>query len=163
ERGDSGVALANLATMYLNRRDYARAEPLFRASTFGTAPVGAMSFVATLFTLGKAHEAESVFAVARKARPKFPLVPRWAAEFAYQRGDLETVARIADSARTSPTPAQQIWGATRLADLALLRGHAGDYERYLKMARAMETARHSPVPPLEDSVLFAYRDVWMTA
>ena len=57
-----------------------------------------MSFVATLFNEGKTHEAESVFVAARTARPKYPLVPRWAAEFAYQRGDLETVARIADSA-----------------------------------------------------------------
>ena len=163
DRGDSNPALANLATMYLNRRDYAHADPLFRASSLGAQPTGAMSFVATLFNEGKTAEAESVFVAARKARPKFPLAPRWAAEFAYQRGDLETVARIADSVRTSPGPAQQIWGAGRLADLALLRGHAADYERYLKMARATDAARHSPVPALEDSVLFAYRDVWMSA
>jgi tetratricopeptide (TPR) repeat protein len=163
DRGDSTPALANLATLLLNRRDYARAEPLFRASSLGDQPVGAMSFVATLFNEGKTHEAESVFVAARKARPKFPLAPRWAAEFAYQRGDFDTVARIADSLRTSSAPAQQIWGASRLADLALLRGHAADYERYIKMASAAQAARHSPVPWPQDSILFAYRDVWMSA
>jgi tetratricopeptide (TPR) repeat protein len=162
DRGDSIPALTNLATMYLNRRDYERADPLFRVSSIKTTPTGAMSFVATLFNEGKAREAESTFVATRKARPKFPLVPRWAAEFAYQRGDLDTVARIADSMHTSPAPAQQIWGASRLADLALLRGHAADYERYLKMAHGLEAARHSPVPGLEDSILFAYRDVWMS-
>jgi eukaryotic-like serine/threonine-protein kinase len=163
DRGDSTAALANLATLYLNRRDYARADPLFRASSLQATPVGVMSFVATLFNEGKTREAESVFVAARKARPKFMLAPRWATEFAYQRGDLATVARIADSLRTSPAPAQQIWGAMRLANLALLRGHAADYERFLKMALAMNAARHAPVPWLEDSVLFAYRDVWMSA
>ncbi len=163
DRGDSTPALSNLATLYLNQRDYARADRLFRASTLGEQPMGSLSFVATLFNEGKTHEAESVFVAARTARPKFPLTPRWAAEFAYQRGDLETVARIADSARTSPAPAQQVWGATRLADLALLHGHAADYERYLKMARATNAARNAPVPGVADSVLFAYRDVWMGA
>ncbi len=163
ERGDSMPALANLATLYLNQRDYARAEPLFRASRLRNQPIGAMSFVATLFNLGKSHEAESVFAVVHAARPKFPLIPQWATEFAYQRGDFATVARIADSARLSAAPAQQIWGALRLADLSLVRGHVGDYERYTRMARAMDLARGSPVPWLADSVLFAYRDVWMSA
>ncbi|HEX3865387.1 MAG TPA: hypothetical protein VHV78_01500, partial [Gemmatimonadaceae bacterium] len=163
DRGDSTPAVSNLATLYLNHRDYARADPLFRVSMLGKEPVGSMSFVALLFNEGKMREAESVFVAARTARPRFPLAPRWAAEFAYQRGDLETVSRIADSARTSPAPAQQVWGATRLADLSLLRGHAADYERYLKMARATDAARGSPVPALDDSVLFAYRDVWMSA
>lgn len=163
DRGDSAGALANLATMFLNRRDYAHADPLFRVSRASTDPVSSMSFVATLFNETKINEAESVFAAVRKERPRYPLVPRWAAEFAYQRGDLETVARIADSLRTGPAPAQQIWGASRLADLALLRGHAAEYERYLKMARVIDAARHAPVPWPEDSILFAYRDVWMSA
>jgi tRNA A-37 threonylcarbamoyl transferase component Bud32/tetratricopeptide (TPR) repeat protein len=165
DRGDSSAALANLATMFLNHRDYAHADPLFRVSVHrrGSDPVGAMSFVALLFNEGKIAESESVFAAMQTARPRYPLVPRWAAEFAYQRSDLDAVARIADSARTSPAPGQQVWGATRLASLALLRGHAADYERYLKMARATDAARHSPVPWPQDSILFAYRDVWMSA
>ena len=165
DRGDSTAPVGNLATLFLNRRDYVHAEPLFRSSISrrGADPVGTMSFVALLFNENKIAESESVFAAAQRARPRYPLVPRWAAEFAYQRGDFDGVARIADSARTSPAPAQQVWGAERLASLALLRGHAADYERYLKMARATDAARHSPVPWPEDSILFAYRDVWMSA
>ena len=149
--------------MHLNRRDYAHAEPLFRVSVSRADPMGTMNFIAVLFNEGKTREAESVYVAARKAMPHFPLIPRWGAEFAYQRGQLDTVARIADSARTAPAPGMKIWGAARLAYLALLRGRAGDYERYLKMSRATDAARGSPTPWIEDSVLFAYRDVWMGA
>ena len=163
DRGDSSAALANLATLYLNHRDYAHAEPLFRVSVSRADPIGMMNYIAVLFNVGKTHDAESVYVAAHKATPRYPLVPRWGAEFAYQHGALDTLARIADSLRTSAAPGSQVWGATRLAGLALLRGHIGDYERYLKMARATDAARGSPTPWLEDSILFAYRDVWMGA
>ena len=161
DRGDSTSALSNLATMHLNRRDYAHAEPLFRVSLSRAEPMGTMNFIAVLFNEGKTREAESVYVAASKTIPHFPLIPRWGAEFAYQHGQLDTVARIADSARMAPAPGMKIWGAARLAYLALLRGRAGDYERYLKMSRATDAARGAPTPWIEDSVLFAYRDVWM--
>ncbi|MDB4873940.1 MAG: protein kinase [Gemmatimonadetes bacterium] len=165
DRGYAGGPMTSLATLYLNRRDYARAEPLFRASIRQSAddPLRPMNFVPVLFNQGKLSEAESVFTAVRTSAPKFPLVPRWGAEFAYQHGDLGTVARLADSARTSAVPMLQVWGAIRLADLALLQGQARGYEHYLKLARATQSARRTPVPGLADSILFAYRDVWMSA
>jgi tetratricopeptide (TPR) repeat protein len=163
DRGDSSAAMANLATMLLNHRDYAHAEPLFRASIRRHPDaVSRVNFVAVLFNQGKVREADSVFTSARAATPAFALIPQWAAELAYQRGDLHTLARIADSARTSTMPMQQTWGAYRLASLALLRGQVASYERYMREGRAVERARQTPVPAVIDSIVFAYREAWMS-
>ena len=163
DHGDSSLPLQNLATLMLNRRDYARAEPLFRAGIrLRPTPIGRLNLVPVLFNQGKSREAESTFASAQSATPNHPLVPQWAAELAYQRGDVPTVARIADSARSSPTPMLQIWGASRLADLALLRGQVSTWERYMRESSAADAARGAPSLPVIESILFAYRDVWMS-
>ncbi|MDE3129223.1 MAG: protein kinase, partial [Gemmatimonadota bacterium] len=99
--GDSSE-LGNLATLRLNARDYAAAEPLFRAMLRGNPnapPIVVANFVAVLFNEGKVAEADSTFEALRRRAPNSLLVPRWAAELAYQRGDLALTAHIADSLR----------------------------------------------------------------
>jgi tetratricopeptide (TPR) repeat protein len=162
--GDSTGALGNLATLMLNRRDYARAEPLLRVATRGDGDgSSAVNLVAVLFNEGKVQAAESTLAARRAVSPKYPLIPGWAAELAYQRGDFATVTRIADSLRAASGPAQRIWGASRLADLALLRGQVSAYQRYTNEANAAEVARGTRSAPVSDSIVSAYIDVWMSA
>ncbi|HVX40081.1 MAG TPA: serine/threonine-protein kinase [Gemmatimonadaceae bacterium] len=162
--GDSTAALANLGTLLLNRRDYARALPIFLAADHKFHDGNTRSnLAAVLFNLGRAHAAESLVAVVRKETPKFVLLPMWEAELAYQRADYKGVARIADSARATATPGYPVWGSYRLADLALEQGQVARFEQYLRDARAAERARGAVALPLIDSVLFAYRDVVMSA
>jgi tetratricopeptide (TPR) repeat protein len=163
DRGDSG-SIGNLATLRLNNREYVRAESLYRAIVRRKgAPIYRYNEAATLFNLGRAAEAESILTEARAAVPAFPLNAQWMTEFAYQRGDLAAVARLADSASKTSVPLLRVWGASRFADVALLRGQVSSYEQHMRDSRLAEAARKTPVAPIVDSILFAYRDVWMSA
>ncbi|HEY5218893.1 MAG TPA: protein kinase [Gemmatimonadaceae bacterium] len=163
--GDSSE-LGDLATLRLNQRDYAGAEPLFRAAMQrdpNGSTVEPLNLIAVLFNEGKVVEAESMFVALRRRAPSALLIPRWAAELAYQRGDLSLATRIADSLRTSSEPAQRVWGAHRMADLALLHGEVEAYGRYSREASAVNAARGNPDAPLSDSIAMIYTSIWMDA
>ena len=160
DEGDS-AQLSMLATLLLNQRAYARAEPLFRAeirsSESGADDASSrLNLVAVLFNEGKAREAQAEFDTAQRRAPRYPLLPWWDAELAYNRGDLSRAARIADSLRTSGGPAQRVWGARRTADFALLHGQLSQWERGLRDANAADVSRGNNPAPRNGAFIIAY-------
>ncbi|MEO6879257.1 MAG: tetratricopeptide repeat protein, partial [Gemmatimonadaceae bacterium] len=162
DEGDSSQ-LGKLGTLLLNQRAYERAEPLIRAG-MRAHPIrgGGLNLSAVLFNEGKIKDARAVFDSTYQLLPHNPLAARWAAEFAYQAGDLAGASRIADSLATSKAPAQRVWGLRRLGDLALLRGQRSRFERYWHDAEAVDVARGNAPAPQDSAIQFAYAEAWMS-
>jgi len=164
DRGDSGSPMRNLATLYLNQRQYARAEPLLLAAQRqDSQPMGRMNLVPTLFNQGKTREAQAQLDTMRKALPKYRMLLRWQAELAYQRGDIAGMAALADSAWKSDGPFASLWGIGRLAELAMMRGQLKEYERYYGQANATQVALGNHPSAANDSLIFTFRDLMMSA
>ena len=164
DEGDSST-LGQLATLLLNQRAYARAEPLFRAELGSDAtpdPQTRLNLVAVLFNEGKVQDAQAQFDTTRRDAPHYPVVARWATELAYQRGDLARTVQLADSLRTSSAAGARTWGANRMADLALLHGQLAKFQQFKREALTTAAARGDLSARRGGAITFAYVDAWMT-
>jgi len=153
-RGDSSIALNNLALLVLQRREFGRAEELQRAAVARN-PESLNSWgglMSALSRQGRFTAADSVNAI---VRAKFPDQAgfRWnSIQSDYDRGRLDDYRRAVDSARRVPdtrNPSTALWLAVGIArDLGQLR-QAGDLTR---QANRVDSTMGRRPPPVIDAV-----------
>ena len=130
--GDSARAANNLAIRLTTRRQFARAESLYRVSARLRPDLQRLSLPNLLVPLvwqQKFSEAESVLALARPRYPENAAVRRTHVQLLYLKGDLPGYRRAVDSVRTQGDSLDRDWGKRRYAELLLLDGRLKQFTR----------------------------------
>jgi tRNA A-37 threonylcarbamoyl transferase component Bud32/tetratricopeptide (TPR) repeat protein len=157
-----GVAVNNLALVLWNRREYARAETLYkrdvrvRSSTFAYANLPLIDLDA-----GRLAAADSSLASARIGIRDNPglLFSTFAVLYAHHQVD--SVERLLEHARSGEKDSfVRAWATHQLADLKLLRGQLAESDRIEADARAQDSARSAPAVALSGDLRRAMIDVW---
>jgi tetratricopeptide (TPR) repeat protein len=147
-RGDSTVALNNLGLQYMSRREFAKAETLFRASIVSqpanqTAPG---NLIDALASQGKIASAETTMAESRKRFPNATTFTHSAIERLIGIGQLDDALKALDSAKRKGEPRDPSWATYELAGLAALRGRFRESRDLRRQAVALDSAAGTPVP-----------------
>jgi tetratricopeptide (TPR) repeat protein len=130
--GDSARAANNLAIRLTTRREFARAESLYRVSARLRPDLQRLSLPNLLVPLvwqQKFAEAESVLAIARPRFPENAAVRRTPVNLLYLKGDLPAYRLAVDSVRTRGDSLDRDWGKRRYTELLLLDGRVKEFTR----------------------------------
>jgi tetratricopeptide (TPR) repeat protein len=149
-RGDSQVALNNLATLYRERRVYAKAESLFKAD-IARQPAAQNAWGNLILVLrdqGKFQEADSLIAVARVRFPGSSSFNQAAIELMAYQGRYDEVAKALDSAQKAGDPRTPGWAAGSRARAAAFAGRLREARAQGQQSRALNEAAGRAVPPV---------------
>ena len=151
----------NLAVQYGSRREYARAETLYRKN-LARSPIQQSfnSLIGVVANQGRYAEAESLARAMPKVFPTSTGLEIFVIPFVYRRGRLDSAAMIANQLRASTDPQVKVSGAGMQGALAVLRGRLRDGERALLDASALTSARGVTASPLNDSLTAIWLDIW---
>jgi tetratricopeptide (TPR) repeat protein len=157
----SGTGYHNLAVQYSNRRQYARAETLYKRN-LARNPIFQShdQLIGVVAAQGKWAEAESLARAIPEVFPNLPGAEQYLVPFVYRRDRLDSVAQIARQLRAHASEQIRAEGAELEAGLALVRGQVRGADRAFAAATALHRARGVPVSPLRDSLTSAWMDVW---
>ncbi len=151
-RGDSLVALNNLAIQYQSLREYAKAESLYR--TLVAYQPGSLSgwtnLVSNLYLQGRSRERDSVLALARVRFPTVSVISERAVQYAAEDGRIDEAMRGVDSARKVPNPANPSWAFYAAASANTSLGKLRDARLMRLQARAIDSAAGRPRPLIFD-------------
>jgi eukaryotic-like serine/threonine-protein kinase len=155
-------AIHNLALRYSNRREYARAESLYRAAvaTGEGALVTYQNLTWVLVHQRRRSEADSVLAVTEAKFGATTVTTRLKASLAYEDGRLDSTARLLEELRQGRDPFGRSVGWRIGSHLDQARGRLSAASRGFEQARRMDSARGAAVLPLWDSVRVAAFDAW---
>jgi serine/threonine-protein kinase len=160
-RVDTGQFANNLGLLYQSRREYARAESLYRwylvRGRHGRVMYENLSNA--LFFQGKREEAESV--EVQTAR-RFPDADRWerAAYFLYNRGQLDSAQHALERRYAEGKAGQRVGAAFNLSVLHQVRGRLAEAERARGEAEAANLARGVRLDSMGRQLRFAFVDIW---
>lgn len=131
----------NLALLYSSRREFSRAESLYRAELQADSMLGLgyLNLSTTLVTEGRLDAADSILAAGRRRLPRTTGLRRQAVLMPYYRGSLDAYQGAIDSARATRDPSDPAWALHRSAGLALLRGRIGQWRTYRAQALAADS------------------------
>jgi DNA-binding SARP family transcriptional activator/tetratricopeptide (TPR) repeat protein len=161
-RLDSGTFANSLALLYMSRREYARAESLFRwylrRSNSGFL-LGYYNLSAALLFQGKRAEAESLeVEIARRFPDTYD--PSHAARLLYDRGELDSAQHALERHTRQANAMRRMAGSFFLSDLHGLRGRLADAERVRREAEEANVLRGVSSDPLGDALQAAFVDIW---
>jgi tRNA A-37 threonylcarbamoyl transferase component Bud32/tetratricopeptide (TPR) repeat protein len=151
----------NLAVQYVSRRQYARAETLYKKN-LARNPIlqSHEQLIGSLAAQRKWAEAESLAIATPRLFPGAAGVERNLIPFVYQRGQLDSVDALVKGLRSSADPQVQVEGALYEATVGMIRGRLQASERAGIAARRVQASRGVLTNPLVDSVWAANNDAW---
>ncbi len=161
---DDAESLNNLAYLYLQLRDFTRAEELIQRALAvdSTDAVIFGNLVYAQVALGKFEEAERSLERMREKTPGHPQTAWRTAALASARGDYRAaeahVRGLWEAGKGSL--AQQARASLNLAVLARVRGRPAEAERHLRDAMAAQRERGLGSEYLEAAIELAWLDVW---
>jgi tetratricopeptide (TPR) repeat protein len=157
----SDASLHNLALLLSSRREYARAETLYRRRiAAGGAPVVTYgNLESVLFSQGKFAQADSVRRVTEQLFPNAPQIMSTSLVYLYQRGQLDSVVARTASMRSHRDPRTRATGWYALHSMQLMRGQIHAAMRSFDQARRIDSARGLGTSPAQDSTYFAFIDL----
>ncbi len=158
------VALNNLATHYLDRRDFARAELLTRRAIEADALATAahQNTVLAQVAQGKWDEARETLAHWMEMAPEHPVTGLQVAALASARGDYGA-AEAALLALREGHGGDALWSTQangQLATLALLQGRLREAGQYQRAAAASASDLNLPDFQLANEVQLAFVNLW---
>jgi tetratricopeptide (TPR) repeat protein len=154
-------AVHNSALLLSSRREFARAESLYRrVITAGGAPVVSYSNLeSVLFDQGKIAEADSMRRVTEQLFPNSVLTIGKELPYLYHRGELDSMEAAYARVHAHRDPRTQAGGWYGLMSLHLLRGRVRESLHALEQARQIDSARGLVVPTVQDSIWVAFVDL----
>jgi tetratricopeptide (TPR) repeat protein/TolB-like protein len=157
----SPTGFHNLAVQYGSRRQYARAESLYRKN-IARNPIlqSYTALIGTVAVQGRFAEAESLARAMPTVFPRSAGYESMLAPFVYRRGQFDSVALLARQMRSSNDAQAKVQGGNLLATLDIIRGRLRVAEREIFEASALEAARGAPTSALEDSLASIWMDSW---
>ena len=157
-----GVAVNNLALTLWNRRDYARAETLYkrdvrtRSSAFAYANLPLVNIDA-----GELAAADSNLVSARIGLRGNPGLLYSVFNVLYAHQQVDSAEKLLEHARAGEKDAyMRAWATHQLGDVKLLRGQIAESERIDADARAQDSARSAPAVALSGDLRRAMIDIW---
>ncbi len=158
---ESGAA-NNLGSILSGRREFARAESLFRRQIVSGRATSQQytNLIGVLFNGGKVAQAESVFKEYRQRFPNTQFSMTGPLQFLYERGEFDSVeARLRDLAK-NPSPVIRLNGLGGLTTMALLHGKLTDVFRYQQETQKLQASLGGQPPvPLSDSLEKSWIDL----
>ena len=152
----------NLANIYMGRRDFARAEALYRraiASGRSTSQTY-QNLIGALYNGGKMDEAEKTLAEYRRLFPAAPATTTLQVNALYQNNDLDSLEKVLRSMVASENPILKINGYGGLASYSVMRGRLGETFRYAREAQKLQIALGGQPPNmLGDSLQYSFIDL----
>ena len=148
----------NLANILSGRREFARAESLYRAPIENGRATSQQytNLIGVLFNEGKIDEAERFLAEYTRRYPGTPFTQTAPPSFYYQRGQLDSMEQHFRQMSTSTNPIIKVNGFGGLANYSLLRGRINDLRRYgTEAQRVAATLGQPPANVLGDSLQYA--------
>ena len=157
----------NLASILSGRRDFARAESLFKAQIAGGRSTSQhyTNLIGVLFNGGKVDEAEKYLKEYGERYPTGAFTMNGPISFLYHRGELDSLERHLKSMLNGPNQLIKASAAGNLGNLAILRGRVNEAIRYgeeaTKLARSISGSSDRG-PMLYDSLRFSWMDLqWL--
>jgi tetratricopeptide (TPR) repeat protein len=152
----------NLANIYTGRREFARAESLYKRAIVGGRATSQQytNLISALYNSGKIEEAERY---QTEFQQRFPAIVTGAAgrgTFLYQRGQLDSLDVLYRPMTSSDNVNARIQGYAGLANLALTRGQVSDARRYVAELRKALAQLGQPQFPISDSLQMSYIDLY---
>ncbi|HET9452893.1 MAG TPA: serine/threonine-protein kinase [Gemmatimonadaceae bacterium] len=163
---ESGAA-NNLASILSGRRDFARAESLFKAQIAGGASTSQQytNLIGVLFNGGKIDEAARYLKTYQERFPTASFAMTGPVSFLYHRNELDSLERHLRAMAASQNQLLKVNAAGNLGNLAILRGRVADAVRYAEEAQRIARAlsgSSAASPMLYDSLRFSWMDLqWM--
>jgi tetratricopeptide (TPR) repeat protein len=146
-RGDSALALNNVAIQYASRQEHARAETLYRASIRSnpTAATSYSNLIGIFSSQSKYKERDSLMAIALQRFPSVAAFKQSKLNFLFDEGRFEDGLKALDSAIKDPDPRNPAWATARLGQL---RVSAGRVKEGLALSlKARDMVRTGPPQP----------------
>ena len=158
-------ALNDLGLIYFTRREYARAETLYRripAAAFALyrRPQWNPNLIDVLFAQGKVAAAESALVLADHIAPHAPQRFDIALPVIQVSYGLDSVARFLDAGRNDSDPMARASATKLRGEVALIRGQLSEARALWAIARAIDSSRGTAIPAHHASVRAAWMDVW---
>jgi tetratricopeptide (TPR) repeat protein len=122
----------NLALVFNSRREFVRAESLFRADMAkdSTFILSHTNLITNLVTQGRLDTADSVLAITKRRFPRLPSVQMAAIQLRYARGDMDGFGRMLDSARSATRGIDLSSALEWSGDVALQRGQIEKWRQF---------------------------------
>jgi tetratricopeptide (TPR) repeat protein len=148
------AAANNLANILNGRREYARAESLYKSQIDAGRATSQQytNLVPVLFNQGKITDAEAVTAQLAQRFPSSLFAQTAPINFYYQRNQFDSLERHLKGMLANPSPILKVNGAGGLANYSILRGRISDLERYGAQARQIAQTLGQPTNPVVDSL-----------
>jgi hypothetical protein len=155
------AAANNLANILSGRREFARAESLYKSQIDAGRATSQQftNLVPVLYNQGKIAEAEQFTATASQRFANSIFSYTAPLSFMYDRKQLDSMERYLKTMTTNPSPIVKVNGYGGLATYSLLRGRITDLNRYGAQAREIQRALGGPANPLADSLQFSQLDL----
>ena len=155
------AAANNLANILNGRREFARAESLYKSQIEAGRATSQQytNLVPVLYNQGKTSEAEEFLATASQRFANSIFAYTAPLTFLYDRNQLDSMERYLKTLTTNPSPVVKVNGYGALASYSLLRGRINDLNRYAAQARQMQLALGAPPNPLADSLQYSQLDL----
>ena len=158
---ESGAA-NNLGSIYSGRRDFARAESLFKSQIARGRATSQnyTNLVGVLYNGGKLAEAEKYVAEVKQRFPASPFVFTAPLSFLYQRGQLDSMEAALKSMTASQNVIVKVNGISGLANYSLLRGRVSETVRYGEEAQRIAKTLGAPTSNMiSDSLPLSWLDL----
>jgi tetratricopeptide (TPR) repeat protein len=147
-RGDSLVALNNLAGEYRKRRESAKAESLYRAA-IAVQPSNQSAWSNLIFALwdqGRVSRVDSEIVLARNRFPNSSTFTQRGSQLLLGTGQFDAAARALDSARRAGDARFPSWAVSTLAGLESDRGRLREAHELAMRAASIDSAAGQPIP-----------------
>jgi eukaryotic-like serine/threonine-protein kinase len=156
------AAANNLANIYSGRREFARAESLYkRVIKAGRASQQQyVNLVVVLFNSGKIDESEKLLDEMRQRFPNVITGTTSRASFMYQRGQIDSMEALFRQVATGDNVIAKLNGAGGLITVAMLRGRLTDaYRQVAEAQRLQATLGQQPDNAIGDSLSRSWMDM----
>jgi tetratricopeptide (TPR) repeat protein/tRNA A-37 threonylcarbamoyl transferase component Bud32 len=155
------AAANNLGNIYTGRREFARAESLYkrviRSGRASQQPYA--NLIPVLFNQGKEQEAERLLAEMHERFPNVVSATMGRASFYYRRGQLDSMEALYKQVASGDNVIAKLSGASGQISLNLMRGRMTEAYRFVKEAKKLTVALGQPESPLGDSLQASFIDL----
>jgi len=151
----------NLANIYSGRRDFARAESLYkRVIQAGRASQQQyINLVVVLFNEGKEQEAERTLAEMRQRYPSVLSATTGQASFLYRRGQLDSMEALFKKVAAGDNVMAKLSGTGGQITLNMMRGRLAEGYRLVRESKKLTAALGQPENPFGDSLQVSWVDL----
>ncbi len=158
-----GAAINNLALALASRREFARAESLYRRGLELdlNAQTRYVNLIEQLLHNGKISDAERLIGEAQKRFPNTAVFGAQQSAAVYLKGDIDSSTRMLQMLRSTGSPRDRASVSYGLSEASMLNGKVNESFVRLAEARRADSLRGVRSEPLLDSLSAAFADIWV--